>query len=177
MRVLQRTGKFETAFEDHWERPFQSRFKQDQKYALANQIDYLLFRAEQEGRLRTKEKPALMDGGLDLDFYGFTRLFHAYGWLTDAEFDVCRRLHTLIRTFLSPPDRVIAMNASAEIIQTRLAARERINIASAEDADRITQFLNDWLATLPQIKVLRLDVSEEDLNYTTSSCKILNWLD
>ena len=57
---------FAIAYEQHNERPFQTLFKQDSKYALANQLDYLLFRAEQEHELRKGEKPALMDGGLDL---------------------------------------------------------------------------------------------------------------
>src|SRR5690349_24388942 len=84
---------FNTAFEQHNERPFQMLFKNDPKYALANQMDYLLHRAEQEDELRKGTKPALMDGGLDLDFHGFTRLFHTRGWLTDAEYGLCRRFY------------------------------------------------------------------------------------
>ena len=49
VNTLAKTGKFATAFEQHAERPFQSLFKQDNKYALANQMDYLLLRAEQDG--------------------------------------------------------------------------------------------------------------------------------
>ena len=60
---------FAIAYEQHNERPFQALFKQDAKYALANQLDYLLFRAEQERELRQSDKPALMDGGLDLDVH------------------------------------------------------------------------------------------------------------
>ena len=63
------------------ERPFQALFKQDARYALANQLDYLLFRAEQEKELSASHKIGLVDGGLDLDFHGFTRLFHARGLL------------------------------------------------------------------------------------------------
>src|SRR5689334_13598550 len=87
--------EFDTAFEQHSERPFQTLFKADSKYALANQMDYLLVRAEQERDLRSGKKPALMDGGLDLDFHGFTRLFHHHGWLTDAEYDLCHRFYKL----------------------------------------------------------------------------------
>ena len=36
--------EFEVAYEQHAERPFQSLFKNDARYALANQIDYFLLR-------------------------------------------------------------------------------------------------------------------------------------
>ncbi|HVF24373.1 MAG TPA: hypothetical protein VNA23_00700, partial [Anaerolineales bacterium] len=66
VQALARTGKFRIAYEQHAERPFQNIFKQDNRYALANQIDYLLLRAEQESMLRASSKIGLMDGGLDL---------------------------------------------------------------------------------------------------------------
>src|SRR5512134_3252917 len=97
VRALAQAYPFETAFEQHLERPFQSLFKQDKRYALANQMDYLLYRAEQERVLRAAPQTGLVDGGLDLDFHGFTRLFHARGLLTDAEFDLCQRLYELLR--------------------------------------------------------------------------------
>src|SRR5262245_54805352 len=75
VRGLAQTGKFATAFEGHLERPFQTLFKHDKKYGLANQVDYFLMRAEQETELRAASQIGLMDGGLDLDFHCFTRLF------------------------------------------------------------------------------------------------------
>src|SRR5829696_9123855 len=85
VNALGQTGKFAIAYEPHVERPFQALFKKDVRYALANQIDYLLLRAEQERALRSSQKVGLMDGGLDLDFHGFTRLFHNRGLLADPQ--------------------------------------------------------------------------------------------
>ncbi len=42
--ALSKVEGFETAYEEHAERPFQALFKNDARYALANQIDYLLLR-------------------------------------------------------------------------------------------------------------------------------------
>jgi deoxyadenosine/deoxycytidine kinase len=134
---------FTIAYEQHEERPFQALFKQDPKYALANQLDYLLYRAEQERELRNSDKPALMDGGLDLDFHGFTRLFHAHGWLTDEEFDLCRRFYEHTRSLLPPPDLIVSLNASKKTIGQRLASRNRINIASSEDTASFNSFVVD----------------------------------
>ncbi|MBI5351754.1 MAG: deoxynucleoside kinase [Chloroflexi bacterium] len=175
-RALCAQHKFSIAYEQHNERPFQTLFKQDPKYALANQLDYLLYRAEQERELRLSNKPALMDGGLDLDFHGFTRLFHQHGWLTNEEFDLCERFYTLTRSLLPPPDLIIALSASAKTISERLASRNRINIASGEDADSLSRFMNEWLESISEEKILRLDISQESLDYPHSVPMILERL-
>lgn len=175
-RALCAKRDFAIAYEQHSERPFQTLFKQDPKYALANQMDYLLHRAEQERGLRQSDKPALMDGGLDLDFHGFTRLFHARGWLTDEEFNLCRRFYQHTRALLPSPDLMIALTASAQTISERLASRNRINIASSEDADIFNSFTEEWLASIPPSQLLRLDVSNESPDYSQSALAILKRL-
>ena len=164
---------FAIAYEQHNERPFQALFKQDSKYALANQLDYLLFRAEQEHELRKGEKPALMDGGLDLDFHGFTRLFHMRGFLTEAEYELCRRFYFLTRSLLPPPDLIISLSADSQTISARLAARNRINIASSEDTFLVEEYVNEWLASIPESNVIKLNVSRENLDYAQSVPAIL----
>jgi deoxyadenosine/deoxycytidine kinase len=171
--LLAKRGALRLALEEHNERPFQILFKHDPKYALANQLDYLLYRAEQERALREGNKPALMDGGLDLDFHGFTRLFHAHGWLSNAEFDLCLRFYSLTRDLLPFPDLIVALNASTQSIRERLVARDRINIASSDDAELLSQFIDEWLASLPQEKVLKLDTSQEGKDYSQSIHTIL----
>ncbi len=173
-RALCEKHDFAIAYEQHNERPFQTLFKQDPKYALANQLDYLLYRAEQEHEMRQNNKPALMDGGLDLDFHGFTRLFHLHGWLNDEEFKLCQRFYTLTRNLLPPPDLIIALSASAKTISDRLAARNRINIASSEDAQTMSQFMDQWLESISEEKIIRLDITQEGMDYAHSVPIILD---
>ena len=173
-RVLCEKHDFAIAYEQHNERPFQTLFKQDPKYALANQLDYLLHRAEQEHEMRQSNKPALMDGGLDLDFHGFTRLFHLHGWLNDEEFKLCQRFYTLTRNLLPPPDLIIALSASAKTISDRLAARNRINIASSEDAQTVSQFMDQWLESISEEKIIRLNITQEGMDYAHSVPIILD---
>lgn len=168
LRALNAQNEFAVGLESHAERPFQALFKNDPRYALANQLDYLLYRAEQEKGLRADARPALTDGGLDLDFHGFTRLFHKNGWLTDAEFDLCRRFHAWTRSLLPPPEWIIALSASRQTISDRLAARNRINIASEKDAQALDAFVAEWLESIPESQVIRMDVSDEKPDYSKS---------
>jgi len=168
VNALSKAADFSVAYEQHNERPFQSLFKQDGHFALANQLDYLLFRAEQERDLRHSPLIALSDGGLDLDFHGFTRLFHARGFLNDMEFDLCRRFHSWTRELLPPPDLVIALSAPDKTVRQRLASRNRINIASAEDTALFNSLVEEWLETLPPANLLRLNVGKEKPDYAKS---------
>jgi deoxyadenosine/deoxycytidine kinase len=174
VHALAKTGKFTTAYEQHAERPFQSLFKANPRYALANQIDYFLLRAEQEKTLRASPNIGLIDGGLDLDFYGFTRLFHSRNLLTHPELDLCRRVYNLIRETLPPPELIVRLRADEETVASRLSARDRINIASAKDTALFNSFLDEWLASIPSDQVLELDVSNENLEYSQSVEQILN---
>ena len=174
VHALAKAYPFQTAYENHAERPFQALFKADPRYALANQIDYLLLCAEQEKQIRDSAQIGLMDSGLDLDFHGFTRLFHHRGLLTDPEFDLCRRVYALMREALPRPELIIHLCADERTIAERLATRDRINIASAEDAAVFDSFLEEWLASLPSDQILELDVSKETVEYEGSVKIILD---
>ena len=113
--------------------PFQELFKHEPQYAFANQVDYLLQRAKQEYELRQSDLDVLVDGGLDLDFYGFTRLFHARGYLSVAEFALCKDLYNFYRSMLPFPDLIVHLIIDQNVLLQRLQKRDRINIATSED--------------------------------------------
>jgi len=172
--ALAHTDRMGTAYEQHAERPFQALFKSNAQYALANQVDYFLLRAEQEQHLRASAPIGLIDGGLDLDYYGFTRLFHMRGLLPDPEFALCKRLYEFIRQTLPGPELIIRLYADEATIARRLSERDRINIASAEDTALLDLFLDQWLESLPSDGLLELDVTHETLAYEQSIGLILD---
>jgi len=176
VRALEKQADFATALEQHEERPFQALFKQDTRYGLANQIDYFLLRAEQERALRAAPQIGLIDGGLDLDYHGFTRLFHARGLLTDPELDLCRRLYGTLRELMPLPELIVRLRADRETVAGRLSARDRINIATAEDTLLFESFLDEWLADIPSRSILEIDVTNETLDYKHSITVIIHKL-
>lgn len=164
VQALARAGSFVTGLEQHEERPFQHPFANNlQRYALPNQIDYLLYRAEQERMLRQQAETALIDGGLELDFYGFTQQFHHKGYLTDAEFALCERLYRTLRAALPPPDLFIYLTAPLEVVVRRYEMRGRpLEIARVEDLAQLAKLVEDWLMGETAVPVLRVDASEDD---------------
>ena len=175
-QALAKNKVFQTAYEQHAERPFQALFKQDKRFALANQMDYLLLRAEQEKELRAGTLIGLTDGGLDLDFHGFTRLFLSRNLLSQPEFDLCRRLYIHIRETLPQPELIVRLHADVETVNSRMISRQRINIASAEDTALFNSLLDEWLRNVPSKQKLELDVSNETLDYQNSTNRILEFI-
>lgn len=162
-RRLCEEGSFITGLEQFDERLFQKQFSLDLKrFALANQIDYLLFRAEQEVYIRNHKAVGIQDGGLEEDFYIFTRLFHQQGYLTLAELLLCERLYNFVRNFLPPPDVFIHLTAPIDVISERFAKRGRaFEIAKMEDLLAIEALINDWLSNQDLGKVISVDASRE----------------
>jgi len=166
VRALCVNNNFGTGLEEHVERPFQVLFKKERRYALANQVDYLLLRAEQERIIRQGLQPGIQDGGLDMDFQVFTRLFLNKGYLSAEEFSICERLYLQIRTGQPPPEMIIWMQAPLEVVAARFSLRGRpIEIAERDDLRAIDLLLQEWLMKAESKELLRLDASREDPGY------------
>ena len=174
VRALCRHAALECGLEQHSDRPFQHLFKNDPQYALANQLDYLLLRAKQEQSFRNMSEVAIVDGGLDLDFHGFTRLFHTRGFLTEDEFHLCTDFYGFIRSILPIPDLIIHLITSHDKVSARLAERERINVATIVDLDLLDSYLREWLATISSSRVLTVDASHDDTEYSKTIPLILD---
>ena len=162
-QALCATGQFVAGLEQHAERPFQTLFAGDlPPYALANQVDYLLLRAEQEEALRGFAGRGVVDGGLDQDFFVFTRLFRRRGYLSEAEYELCERLYRSLRRLMPAPDLFIHLTAPIEVLTTRFLARHRsLEIARVEDVPLIDELLTDWLAREKPWSLLTIDAGAD----------------
>ncbi len=163
--------------EQHVERPFQARFQSELKtFALANQIDYLLFRAEQELSLRETDKAGIVDGGLDQDFYIFTRLFPRKGFLDDREYALCERLYRTLRRTLPPPDLLIRLTAPLDVLVQRRASRTRaLDIVTDADLPTIDELTDTWLRE-NAVPVIPFDTSQDDPGYSMTASSLLDAL-
>ena len=167
-KLLSVAGGFELLPEDNLGRPFQKRFDEDLKaFALANQIDFLLFRAEQEIFARDHDVMAVQDGGLDQDFHVFTKRFYQSGYLSEDEYDLCTRLYGRLRECISGPDVIVHLGAPVAVLAERMTSRGReIDIAKQGDLDALEALLDEWLAQVDEGRVIRIDAGVDDASYT-----------
>ena len=173
--ALSTAQSFATGLEQHAERPFQALMAADPpRYALANQVDYLLLRAEQERALRAGPVPGLIDGGLDLDFHAFTRLFHARGYLSDNELALCARLYGNLRALLGPPDLILHLTAPLAVVEARYARRGRpLEIARRADLALMEGYIAEWLAAVGDTPLISIDATRDDYCSLTGLASLL----
>ncbi len=176
VRNLCRTVEFTTGLEQHEVRPFQELFSLDhERYALANQIDYMLIRADQEIDIRKGKITGVQDGGLDQDFFVFTKLFYLKGYLTDNEYVLCERFYLVLRERLPPPDLMIWMRAPLDKIAERYNQRNRsLGIARIEDMKIMESLLEDWLGENGASPLFVLDSEAEDRRYAKAIPKVID---
>ena len=129
----------------YWERPEERPFhreygKDQQRWALANQIDFFLFRCEQEAKARRSDDIAVFDGGFDQDFHVFTRYILNRGFLNQDEFNVCKRFYHLAREFLPPPDLIIRIMVDIPTLLQRRSLRGRKTDNHLFDSQELTDF-------------------------------------
>jgi deoxyadenosine/deoxycytidine kinase len=149
--------------EQHAERPYHDLFFTDlPRYALANQVDYLLYRAEQEEMMRLAPGVGVVDGGLEQDFHLFTRLFYQRAYLTEAEYGLCCRLYARLRASLPPPDVIVCLRAPLEVLIRRRMERARaVDITGEADLPFLETCLDEWLAATRPAILLTMDTSGE----------------
>lgn len=154
------------------ERPFQRPLAADPtRWALPNQLDFLLFRAEQELAVRRGRRAGIMDGGLDQDFQVFTRHLARTGRLDPPGFALCERLYRFVRALLPPPELVVRLDAPLALLVERRARRARVRdqrIISDAELAAFDALLRAWTATLPPERLLVVDSSDDDPTYRRS---------
>jgi len=172
-RLLAKKAGLLACLERHSERPFHASAVQD-GFMLANQLDFLLYRAEQEVEIRRSSTGGVVDGGLELDFHLFTCLFHQRGLMSDLEYQFCGRQYQFYRSLLPPPDWMIHLDAPLEVVQHRFIDRSReTEISQINDLEEQDRIVKSWLSGCDQSKLTIIDVSTENSSYSTAIHKAL----
>jgi deoxyadenosine/deoxycytidine kinase len=159
------------------ERPFHIIYGKDQqRWALANQIDFFLFRCEQEAIARKGDEIAVFDGGFDQDFHVFTRHIFNRGFLNQDEFNVCKRFYHLAREFLPPPDLFIRIIVDIPTILQRRSLRGRKTDNHLFGLQELTGFellIDKWFEYEISSPVIKFSFEQDLHSYTNEIDKLL----
>jgi len=163
--------------EQHNERPFHANAANGVS-VLANQIDYLMYRSEQERDIRRLEKGGIIDGGMETDYHIFSKLFHQRELLSQPEFDLCTRFFTLIRSLLPPPEIIICLLIPIDVAAHRYQLRNRkVEIARMDDLQLQQSLLDCWLGNEEVNRIIRIDASTDDILYSSAIEQVMDSLD
>lgn len=161
------------AFIPYWESPEEHPFHiaygiDPQRWALANQIDFFLFRCKQEAIARQRNEFAIFDGGFDQDYHVFTHSIYQKKYLTQVEFEVCQRFYHLARGFLPPPDLIIRIRVEIPTLLQRRLVRGRKTDDHLFDCQELTNFellLDEWIKSGLSSPVLQFNFNQDVRSY------------
>jgi deoxyadenosine/deoxycytidine kinase len=166
-KLLCEEGGFTPYWEKPEEHPFQKDFTADmQQWAFANQMEFLLFRCEQERRIRQDDKIAVMDGGFDQDFHVFTKNLVNKGYLSREEYRFFERFYRFGRDLLAPPEIIVRIVIDMPTLLQRRIKRSRKTVDqsfTSQELVDIELLLDDWLNGDVPSKVITFPF-EQDVN-------------
>lgn len=169
-KLICNKGSFIPYREKPEERPFHAVYGNDQqRWALSNQIDFFLFRCEQEVNARQGHEIAVFDGGFDQDFHVFTRHIFNRGYLNQDELNVCRRFYHLIREFLPPPDLIIRIIVDMPTLLQRRSLRGRKtdnHLFGMQELIGFEQLIDEWFEQEISSPVLQFPFDQDFHSYT-----------
>ena len=175
-RLICEQGGYMPYWERPEEHPFQKNFTDDmRKWALANQMEFLLYRCEQELRIWQDNQIAVMDGGIEQDFHVFTKNLYDKGHLIADEFRICERFYHFVRSLLPPPDIIIRIIIDTPTLLQRRIKRVRNTVDqlfTAQEFVDIEMLLDGWLKGEVSSQVLPFPF-EHDLNDCTDEIEEL----
>ena len=176
-RLICEKGLYRTYSEKPEERPFHMLYGKDQpRWALANQIDFFLFRCEQEANARQANEIAVFDGGFDQDFHVFSRHILNRGYLNQDEFNVCERFYHLTREFLPPPDLIIRVIVDIPTLLQRRSLRRRMTDNHLFGLQELTDFerlIDQWFEYEISSPVLQFSFERDFASYTHAIDQLL----
>ena len=160
---------YRLALEEHAARPFHAALARgDRSLALANQIDFLLHRAEHEAQIRAEAGVGVMDGGLEQDFAIFTRFLAQAGALAEPEFALCERVYRLARLALPLPDLALVLRAPLDVLETRYARRGRPEeVVQPRDLPALERLVERWQRET-RIPWIDVDAAADDQRFAAA---------
>ena len=161
--LCERTG-FVPFWEQPEKRPFQRKFTTNLgRWSLANQIDFFTFRAQQEIAIRQSPAICIQDGSLDQDMFVFTKHLFNRGVLDRLEYELCKQVYDTYRALLTPPDLIVNVKASIDIIMERRAARARASdekLVKQDELEDLEALVNAWIATIDDTPIIEFDAND-----------------
>lgn len=161
-RLLQPHFAAHVLLEVFEENPFLADFYGDrERYAFQTQLFFLLSRYQQQ----KQAVPNGLEKGVLIADYTFAK-DELFAWLNlkDDELAMYGRVHSALSEKIRHPDLLVYLKARHETIMQRIALRDR-----PYERDMDPNYIRDlaaayeaWLANLPDIPVLTIDVTELD---------------
>lgn len=174
-RILKDNLGFRCFYELSFRNPYLDRFYRDiERYSFPIQLEFLANRFRQWRRIQK------IEGRVVCDYFFYKDEIFAQMNLKGEDLNLYKRVYNLMVEHIKPPDYVIYLSATPEVLLDRIKkrGREYESPITLEYLNRLCRFYSDYFRSYSLSPVLRLDVgyldyvnSEKDRSYILSEVK------
>lgn len=151
---------WEPFYEASAENPYLADFYSDmQRWSFHSQVFFLGKRLEHHRQLLDHPNSVVQDRTVYEDAEIFARNLFKQGSMSARDYDAYRRLYQAISAFVPPPDLIIYLQASVEMLAGRIEQRGR-EFEQGISRDYLTQLnrlYNEWIDGWAACPVLRVE--------------------
>ncbi|MBN1886650.1 MAG: deoxynucleoside kinase [Thermoflexales bacterium] len=156
---------WQAGYESVADNPYLADFYADMKaWSFHLQVFFLGHRAAQHQALAECSQPAIIDRSIYEDAFIFARALYEMSNMTERDYLAYRRLFDLVAGGLPPPDLLIYLRASPELLLERIRGRGR-SIETGITLDYLgllDRYYEEWLADFAACPVLMIPSDQLD---------------
>lgn len=148
---------WEPFYEANAENPYLADFYADmQRWGFHSQVFFLGKRLEHHRQLLDHPNSVVQDRTVYEDAEIFARNLYEQGRMSDRDYDAYRRLYQAISAFVPPPDLIIYLQASVDMLVERIAqrGREYERSISHDYLAQLNRLYDEWIAKWTACPVL-----------------------
>jgi len=164
--MLSKSLGWEPFYEPETENPYLPDFYRDMKaWAFQSQVFFLTHRLRIHRRLADHPTSVVQDRSVYEDAEIFARNLYRQKQMSERDYETYQELYQVLSEFLPPPDLVVYLRASVEILQRRIRRRGR-DYESKIHPDYLAQLnelYEEWVDNFNLCPVLTAPA--DDINY------------
>ncbi len=157
--LLAQTFGWEPFYEANAENPYLADFYSDmQRWSFHSQVFFLGKRLEHHRQLLDHPNSVVQDRTVYEDAEIFARNLSEQGSMTERDYDAYRRLYQAISAFVPPPDLIIYLQASVDMLAGRIEQRGREfeQGISRDYLAQLNRLYDEWIDRWTACPVLRV---------------------
>ena len=169
--LLAETFGWEPFYEANAENPYLADFYEDmQRWSFHSQVFFLGKRLEHHRQLLDHPGSVVQDRTVYEDAEVFARNLGEQDTMTERDYDAYRRLYKAVSAFLPPPDLIVYLEASVEMLLQRISRRGREFERNIEPAylERLNHLYRQWIEDWTACPVLRVTIDGTDFAHNAA---------
>ncbi len=164
-RLLSDALGWEPFYEAAAENPYLADFYADMRvWSFHSQVFYLGKRLEHHRQLVDHPGSVVQDRTVYEDAEIFARNLYEQGQMSERDYDAYRRLYRAVSSFLPPPDLIVYLRGSVEILVEHIERRGNAYERSIAPAylEQLNRLYEAWIGDWTACPVIRVEIDGND---------------